>query len=90
MINDNDLILDNKVTKKIYPTQNMDDQLQFVFEPDPNLCLVKNNIKIHMTIEVPEDYLIEQAFCAKQFGGLAVELNSQRVSYAKRYYIMII
>ena len=83
MFTNKDIILDNKVTKKIYPTQNNDDQLQFVFEPDPNLCCVKNNIKLHMCIELPKEYVPERGFAAKRFSGLAVELNSQRVSYPK-------
>ena len=80
---DKNMILDNKVTKKIYPTINNKDQLQFVFEPDPNLCLVKNNIKIHFSVSVPKTYVPQNGFVAKQFSGLAVELNSQRVSYPK-------
>ena len=79
-------IIDNKVTKRHYPTQNQNDQLQFVFESDPNLCLVKNKIAIHFEIELPEEYVPENFFAAKQFSGLAVELNSQRVSYPKTRY----
>ena len=80
---DRKMILDNKVTKKIYPTINNKDQLQFVLEPDPNLCLVKNNIKIHFSVSIPESYAPQTGLAAKQFSGLAVELNSQRVSYPK-------
>ena len=31
------LALDNKIVKKHYPTSNMEDQLVFIFESDPNL-----------------------------------------------------
>ena len=82
-MNKNDMIIDTKVTKIVYPTQNNSDTLQFTFEQDPNLALVKNNLKIHFEVELPEQYIAEQAFCAKQFGSLSVELNSQRVSYSK-------
>ena len=77
------MIIDNKVVKKHFPTQNLSDQLQFTFESDPNLCLVKNSIKLHFTIELPEEYLPENGFAAKQFSGCSVEINSQRVSYPK-------
>ena len=75
--------IDNKVTKRHYPSQNQNDQLQFIFESDPNLCLVKNKIAIHFQIELPEGYLPNNEFAASQFGGLSVEVNSQRVSYPK-------
>ena len=38
--------LDFKVTKKTYPRTNNDSVLEFVFEPDPNLFMRKNNIQI--------------------------------------------
>ena len=82
--------IDNKVVKRHYPTQNNDDQLTFIFESDPNLCLVKNKIAIHFTIEVPEEYLPDNAFAAKQFSGCAVEVNSQRVSYPKTRYCFVL
>jgi len=78
-----DIIIDNKITKRHYAGQNFQEQLQFTFESDPNLCLVKNNIKIHFQIELPEEYLPKNGFAAKQFSGCAVEVNSQRVSYPK-------
>ena len=63
-----------------YPRQNLDENITFTFEADPNLCLVKNKIAIHFSIELHQDYVPENGFAAKLFSTLAVEINSQRVS----------
>ena len=75
--------IDNKLTKKHYPTTNNDQELSFTFEPDPNLCLLKNKIAIHMIIELDAKYAPENGFGAKQFSNITVELNSQKVSTNK-------
>ena len=81
--NAGDVTIDNKVIKKHYPTSNMDDQLVFTFESDPNLCLLKNKIAIHFIIELDQKYIPDNGFAAKQFSSCSVELNSQRVSNNK-------
>ena len=78
-----DLIVDNKTVKRHYPTSNMEDQLVLTFDSDPNLCMVKNKIAIHMKIELPENYIPDNGFAAKQFSQLAVQVNSQTVSNNK-------
>ena len=78
-----DTIIDNKVIKRHYARQNIDDNLTFTFESDPNLCLVKNKIAIHFSIELDEQYIPENGMAAKQFSICAVEVNSQRVSSNK-------
>ena len=83
MISIEDTIIDNKVVKRHYPTNNMDGQLVFTFESDPNLCLVKNKIAIHFQIELDENYIPDNGFAAKQFSNCAVELNSQRITNTK-------
>lgn len=77
------LAIDNKIVKKHYPSSNMEDQLVFIFDSDPNLCMVKNKIAIHFKIELPDNYIPENGFAAKQFSQLAVEINSQTVSNNK-------
>ena len=78
--------IDNKIVKRHYPRQNIDDNLTFNFEADPNLCLVKNKIAIHFTIELDQNYLPDNGFAAKQFSMCSVEVNSQRVSSNKTRY----
>ena len=75
--------IDNKLIKRHYPNTNNDQELSFTFEPDPNLCLLKNKIAIHMIIELDANYAPENGFGAKQFSNLSVELNSQKVSTNK-------
>ena len=75
--------IDNKLVKRHYPNTNNDQELSFVFEADPNLCLLKSKISIHMIIELDEKYLPDFGFAAKQFSSLSVELNSQKVSNNK-------
>ena len=78
-----DMVLDNKLIKRHYPKQNITANLLFTFDADPNLCLVKNKIMIHFTIELDENYIPDNAFASKQFSLLSVEINSQRVSSNK-------
>ena len=78
-----DISIDNKLIKKHYPNTNNDQELSFIFEADPNLCLLKNKIAIHMIIELDSKYAPQNGFAAKQFSSLTVELNSQKVSNNK-------
>ena len=75
--------IDNKVIKKHYPRDNCPEKLAFVFEKDPNLCLVKNKIVIYFVIELDEKYIPESGFAAKQFSSMEVEVDSQMVSTPK-------
>ena len=78
-----DSAIDNKLIKKHYPTTNNEQELSFVFEADPNLCMLKNKIAIHFLIELDSAYIPDNGFAAKQFSNLYVELNSQKVSSNK-------
>ena len=78
-----DIAIDNKLIKKHYPNTNNDQELSFIFESDPNLCLLKNKIAIHMIIELDESYIPDNGFAAKQFSSISVELNSQKISNNK-------
>ena len=75
--------LDSKIVKRHYPRANNDSALVFSFEADPNLCLVKNNILINFSVELDSNYIPDNAFVAKLFSLLQVEVNSQIVSSNK-------
>ena len=75
--------IDQKLVKRHYPNTNNDQELSFIFESDPNLCLLKNKVSIHMIIELDEKYIPDNGFAAKQFANIIIELNSQRVSNNK-------
>ena len=78
-----DIAIDNKLVKKHYPNTNNDQELSFIFESDPNLCLLKNKIAIHLIIELDQNYVPDNGFVAKQFSSISVELNSQKISNNK-------
>ena len=75
--------IDNKLVKKHYPNTNNDQELSFIFEADPNLCMLKNKIAIHFIVELDDKYLPDNGFAAKQFSNVYVELNSQKISNNK-------
>ena len=69
---------DQKVVKRHYlRADKPEERLQFVFDADPNLYMVKNKIAIHVCIEVPEDYIPSNGFGGKQFGKTEIAVNSQ-------------
>ena len=72
--------LDNKVTKRIYPRENNESALTFIIDADPNLCLEKNTIQIHLEVDLDNKYIPENGFVPKLFSILSVELNSQLIS----------
>ena len=72
--------VDFKKTKKTYPRTMNDAVLEFVFEPDPNLYMRKNNIKIFGRLEIPDVCIPDVGFGSKLFSMLTVEINSQLVS----------
>ena len=71
---------DRKIVKTHYPKDNCSERLSFIFDADPNLCLVKNKIQIFFTLELDEKYIPENGFGPKQFSTVDVELQSQLVS----------
>ena len=75
--------LDNRIVKRHYPLVNNDDEMSFVFQSDPNLCLLKNKIAIHFIIDIPVEFCPDNGFAEKQFSQLQVEINSQKVSNNK-------
>ena len=71
---------DNKVTKHHFPKCNNDNLLEFIFEKDPNRFLRKNSIIIQGSIEVSEDFIVENGWVSKLFTQLKVEVDSQLVT----------
>jgi hypothetical protein len=59
------IFFDDKIIKQHYPKQNINDNLTFTFDADPNPCFVQNNIMIHFTIELYANYILDNGFAAK-------------------------
>ena len=76
-------MLDYKITKKHYPRTNTNSVLVFIFEKDPNLFLKKNKILIRGSIEIDDEYVVENGWVSKLFTMLTVEVDSQIVSNNK-------
>ena len=71
--------LDYKVTKKLYPRVNTSETLDFVFDKDPNLFLRKNKIIIRGWIKLQDIYVVENGWVSKLFRSLSVKVDSQEV-----------
>ena len=76
----NQMEIDHKVCKKIFPKVNNKTSLEIVLERDPNLFLRLHNMKLHFSLQIPEGYMPDLALPAKQFSDLRIELNSQTVN----------
>ena len=76
----NQMQIDNKIIKRVYPRTNNHTSLEFIAEKDPNLCLRLYSVKLVMGIEFPKDYTPDIAFPAKLFSDLKLEFNSQTVN----------
>ena len=77
---------DQKIVKRHYPRAYKSDGIQFVFDADPNLFMNKNKIAIHLTVEVPKDYLPSNGFGSKLFGKTEVAVNSQVIDNSNSKY----
>ena len=67
-------------SKRTYPRTLNDSIVEFVFEPDPNLYMRKNNIQIFGSIEFPDKCIPDVGFAVQMFSMLTIEVNSQLVS----------
>ena len=89
-MNNDDKILDDKVSKKHYPRTNNSKMLEFVFERDPNLFLRKNKILIKGFIKLSDKYVVDNGWVGKLFSQLTVEVDSQSVSVIRSRYEALI
>ena len=93
MENENNEVLDFKITKRHFPRINNDRVLEFVFEKDPNLFMRKNKIIIKGAIEfdrwdsfnyiflfIFSGYSVENGFVSKLFSMMNVDIDSQTIT----------
>ena len=93
MENENNEVLDFKITKRHFPRINNDRVLEFVFEKDPNLFMRKNKIIIKGAIEfdrwdsfnfisliILSGYSVENGFVSKLFSMMNVDIDSQTIT----------
>ena len=76
----NQMQIDHKIIKRVYPRTNNKTSLEFVLEKDPNLFLQLSSIKMFITVEFPESYVPDIALPAKLFSDLRIDLDSQNIN----------
>ena len=82
----NQMEVDHKIVKRVYPRTKNKTSLEFVMEKDPNLYLRMHTIKLYMKITVPQGYAPDIALPAKLFTDLRVDLDSQNVNSLNTKY----
>ena len=76
----NQMEVDHKVTKRIYPRTNNKTSLEFVLEKDPNLYLRMHTMKLHFFINYPKEYAADMALGAKLFSDLKIDVHGQNIN----------
>ena len=76
----NQMEVDHKVVKRIYPRTNNKTSLEFICEKDPNMFLRMHTMKLFFTIEIPNGYVPDMAVACKQFSDLRIDLDSQSIN----------
>ena len=85
----NQMEVDHKIVKRIYPRTNNKTSLEFVLEKDPNLYLRMHTIKLYLTVTYPKGYTPDIALPAKLFSDLRVDLDSQNVNSSTTKYVCL-
>ena len=76
----NQMEVDHKIIKRVYPRTNNKTSLEFVLEKDPNLYLRMHSMKLFMKLDIPDKYIPDLAFGAKLFSDLRIDLDSQSIN----------
>jgi len=76
----NQMDIDHKIIKRIYPRTNNKTSLEFVLEKDPNLYLRLHTMKLYMEVTIPEGYTPDIALPTKCFTDVRIDLDSQNVN----------
>ena len=76
----NQMEVDHKIVKRIYPRTNNKTSLEFILEKDPNLYLRMHSLKLFFKITYPSSYALDMAAGAKMFSDLRIDLDSQSIN----------
>jgi len=83
----NQMEVDHKIVKRIYPRTNNKTSLEFVLEKDPNLYLRMHTMKLYLTVTIPKDYTPDIALPAKLFSDMRVDLDSQNINSTSTRFV---
>ena len=76
----NQMEVDHKVIKRIYPRTNNKTSLEFIMEKDPNLYLRMHTMKLYLNVTIPKGYAPDIACPSKLFSDLRVDIDSQNIN----------
>ena len=76
----NQMEIDHKIVKRVYPRTNNNTSLEFIAEKDPNLNLRLYSAKLMMAVEFPKEYTPDIGFPYKLFNDLRIDVNSQTIN----------
>ena len=76
----NQMEVDHKVTKRVYPRTNNKTSLEFVLEKDPNLFLRMHTMKLHFSVNYPKEYAADVGLGAKLFSDLKIDVHGQNIN----------
>ena len=76
----NQMEVDAKIIKRVYPRTNNNTSLEFIAEKDPNLCLRLHSTKLVMAVEFPKEYTPDIGFPYKLFNDLRIDFDSQTIN----------
>ena len=76
----NQMEVDHKIVKRIYPRTNNKTSVEFILEKDPNLYLRLHSMKLYFTVSYPKEYSADMAMGSKMFSDLRIELDSQSIN----------
>ena len=76
----NQMEVDAKIIKRVYPRTNNHTSLEFIAEKDPNLSLRLYSAKLIMAIEFPKEYTPDIGFPNKLFNDLRIDFDSQTIN----------
>lgn len=83
----NQMEVDHKIVKRVYPRTNNNTSLEFIFEKDPNMYLRMHTMKLFINITIPQGYAPDIALPAKLFSDLRVDIDSQNVNSSSTKYV---
>ena len=85
----NQMEIDHKIVKRIYPRTNNQTSLEFVAEKDPNLCLRLYSCKLMVAIKYPGDYCADIGIACKLFNDLRIDFDSQTINSTTAQYVSL-
>ena len=82
----NQIEIDHKIIKRVYPRTNNNTSLKFIAEKDPNLNLRLHSAKLIFATEFPKTYTPDMGFPLKLFNDLKIDFNSQILQQTGKYF----